>query len=383
VSTPTRDDLMTAMAAGGTDGEDIPQPIAPAPAEAFAPVGKSEYLNRSDVPASALADDWMPPDRRWPELNELRETHVRLRRSARETTLAVFALEQQFEEEDKARDEALKAGFAAGTEPDLSFVTADPDRDAQLKEARAVSKASTAASLDHIDKVIGIFGNRSAEFIADFEAEEREHAEAIRALEAQIAELRTRQFGNERTRNWMIRVQEVVHDGIPAWGWLFRWADVPVASNMTPAQNEEFIRGATSLANANHVGGLVPVLNPRRDEDGQPDTLLVPRDSPLARGDASAIMPPAAKWEGEPDSDEVELADLDHEDLVDWLMGTGAFDGEPRPTVADVIEVVGDDADPDLARRVLRADGEANGGMPRQGVANALNKIINKENADA
>ncbi|MDX6688420.1 MAG: hypothetical protein QOF86_4548 [Baekduia sp.] len=86
------------------------------------------------------------------------------------------------------------------------------------------------------------------------------------------------------------------------------------------------LRGATSLANANHVGGLVPVLNPRRDEDGQPDTLFVPRDSPLARGGAVTATAPAG---GEPDEDEVDLADLEHEDLVDWLMSTGALGGGP------------------------------------------------------
>jgi hypothetical protein len=58
--------------------------------------------------------------------------------------------------------------------------------------------------------------------------------------------------------------------------------------------------------------------------------------------------------EGDGDSPPVNLHDLDDEELGDWLTATGAFDGERKPTVDDVQQEVGDDAE--LAGRVLAVE---------------------------
>jgi hypothetical protein len=353
-----------------TAGAALAEPVADASREAFATDGATGPLNRNDVPAAVLAPDWMPPETRWPELNELRATHVRLRQSASEASRAVYALERRFEEEDESKAGALKAGFAAGTEPDLPEITSDAERERLLKDARAVSRAATGASFDHIEKVMNTFGNRSAEFASDLDADDHALAEELRSMEAKLAALRAQIGGNERTRSWMKRVKDVV-EGIPASAWLMRWADVPVARVMSPAEHQAFIESATTQAYADRMSNTVAVLNPLRDGDSQPDTIRVPANSPLA-----------AQAPADDDGEEVELADLAHEDIVDWLLGTGMFDGEPKPTVADVIEVVEGD-NPDLARRVLKADAEAYGGEPRKGVETALSKIINKEGSNA
>jgi hypothetical protein len=349
---PTRDELEAAMAS--------------APAFADGPPISTEpgTLNRYDVPKAVLAPDWLPPDTRWPELNELRETHVRLRESASAAARRASALERQFEEEDRLKDAALKAGFAAGAEPELPAITPDAERASLLKEARTVAKAATGASLDHIDKVLQVFGHRYAEFTGDLDAEEHGLSEQIREAEARVAELRSRQGTFERTRNWIDRIREVVEGGLPVSMWVMRWADVPVSAVFASAQaRAAFTDAATKTAHGDGTR-LEGVPNPARDRPGQPDTLLVPRGS----------APPAPLPDDE-QGEEVDLADLEHEDVVDWLMGAGMFDGEPKPTVSDVIEVVETD-NPDLARRVLAADTEAYGGAPRKGVADALNKII-------
>ncbi len=349
---PTRDDLVAAMTS--------------APAFSDAPPISAEpgTLNRHDVPKAVLASDWMPPDTRWPELNELRETHVRLREAASAAAQRAEGLAFQFKEEDRLKDEALKAGFAAGAEPELPEITPDGERESLLKEARTVAKAATGASLDHIDKVLQVFGHRHGEFTGDLNAEEHGLAEEIRAAETRVAELRSRQGTFERTRNWIDRIRESVEGGLPVSMWVMRWEDVPVSAAFVSSQARvAFTDAATKTAHGDGTK-LEGVPNPARDRPGQPDTLLVPRGSA-----------PPAPLADEVEGEEVDLATLEHEDIVDWLMGAGMFDGEPKPTVSDVIEVVETDS-PDLARRVLAADTEAYGGTPRKGVADALNKII-------
>lgn len=67
---------------------------------------------------------------------------------------------------------------------------------------------------------------------------------------------------------------------------------------------------------------------------------------------------------------ETSISDLDDEELVDWLMSTGEFDGRKKPTVKEVLDAVGEDED--LAARVLDAEETASGGNPRTGIVDGL-----------
>jgi hypothetical protein len=343
---PSKDQLIAAMTAGeAIPGADAVAMATPPEAPATGGPGK---LNRNDVPPSVLAADWLPPDERWPELNELRDTHVRLRQQARSASMAVYALQQSFEAEDRAKDEALKAGFAAGVEPDLPEITTDADRASQLKDAKAISKAASAASLDHIDKVLDVFGTRYPEFLGDLDAEDRELNLEISEARARLAELEARKANtNERTRQWIERIRSAREDGLPVQMIVMKWAETPVAHASDVVADTKAAHGDGTTRTA------APASAPAR---------------------SSAVV---VHSEGEL-GEEVELADLEDEDIVDWLMGAGMFDGEPKPTVADVVGVV----EPDntaLARRVLQAETTAQGGNPRQGVADALSKIIGSE----
>lgn len=81
---------------------------------------------------------------------------------------------------------------------------------------------------------------------------------------------------------------------------------------------------------------------------------------------------------GAPDTDietdiegeEPTVGSLSHDELVDWLMATGDFDGKKKPSVPEVIEAVGDDKE--LAARVLEAEKEASGANPRGTLVEAL-----------
>jgi hypothetical protein len=91
--------------------------------------------------------------------------------------------------------------------------------------------------------------------------------------------------------------------------------------------------------------------------------------APALAGLPVSATPQSAAGEEE----EVELKDLPDDELVDWLMSTGRFDNQPKPTVKEVVDAAEDD--PDLAERLLGAEEAATGGSPRQGVIDGLAKI--------
>lgn len=74
------------------------------------------------------------------------------------------------------------------------------------------------------------------------------------------------------------------------------------------------------------------------------------------------------------------VSELDDEELVDWLMSTGEFDGQKKPTAADVILAVGDDAE--LADRALAAEEHASGGSPRKAVAEHVAAVVDDADGD-
>lgn len=96
--------------------------------------------------------------------------------------------------------------------------------------------------------------------------------------------------------------------------------------------------------------------------------------------DGSPIEPPAGQApEGaaEDDEDKVELSELDHEDLVDWIQGTGMFDGEKKPTANEVVKA--GNGNPEFAKRLLDAENEASGQQPRDTVVKGLSSVAAQE----
>lgn len=79
-----------------------------------------------------------------------------------------------------------------------------------------------------------------------------------------------------------------------------------------------------------------------------------------------------------PDEDAIptNLSALDSEDLVDYLMSTGMFDGKEKPSVPELLDTVGDD--PALAQKLLDAEGKASGGQSRTTLEEGLLKIVER-----
>lgn len=115
----------------------------------------------------------------------------------------------------------------------------------------------------------------------------------------------------------------------------------------------------------------------------------VPRDYDLQRGeqfgaftderfndDGEPLVPAGAEAE-DTESDEVDLNDLDDSELVEWLTGTGVFDGEKKPNANEVVAAGA--GNPELAKRLLAAENTASGDQPRETVVKGLQATAAQE----
>lgn len=119
------------------------------------------------------------------------------------------------------------------------------------------------------------------------------------------------------------------------------------------------------------------------------ETLTLDRDADIQRGDEvgafysdeelkaleTAAAPPTAS--DNPEGEVRDPKELDEEELVDWLMATGEFDGQKKPTAAEVVAAIGDDAE--FGDRVLDAEETASGGSPRKAVAEHVESLQDNE----
>jgi hypothetical protein len=117
------------------------------------------------------------------------------------------------------------------------------------------------------------------------------------------------------------------------------------------------------------------------------ETVTLTRDSDIERGERYGAFYSDEEMErlglnrasADTEGGAISLADRDDQELVDWLMSTGEFDGNKKPTADEVIAAAGDD--PDLAERLIEAEDTASGGNPRKSVDDGLNKIVDAHTA--
>lgn len=148
----------------------------------------------------------------------------------------------------------------------------------------------------------------------------------------------------------------------------------------TAVQNEK----VTLMLEADYRRGVEHHAFWTEEELSQPRTAtgapaVVPEGSP---GTVEAPPPDDGTGGGGGPSDEdpteVNIGELDHSDLVEWIQGTGAYDEYKPPTADQIVEQVGDDAE--LAERVLSAERAARD-KPRATVERSLTSVVEKATA--
>jgi hypothetical protein len=310
-------------------------------------------IESSEVAPAVWQDGWMPDGDFFPELTEARERHIRVRAAWQAAGARRQELERLIEADEAQRRQALSDAYLAG-ETDPQLAPPDEALTAELAAVKEHSKAAAKAYVESINQVIALVLAHRQEWLGEATAFEETVDSQIRTLLAQAATLRAQRGSYGRLEHWIQRVIEGA--AFPAAH--FPYSDIPAPLTGDPVEEE-----ARDLAarKRSYAGGVAP------------DTLISDEQGrELERGNAASLSQPPAEAD---DNGEVELSHLDDDDLVDWLMGTGMFDGQAKPKAALVVKAA--DNDPDMAARLLQAERTAGGDAPRQNVLEALTEITN------
>lgn len=159
----------------------------PVPPGAAVPLVVSSQLH-----GHTSSDRWLPSGL-WPELDGLRERHLKLRAQAIAEADRVRAVAEQHKREDSEHSKALAAAFReGGSQPDDTRTPA-VERAAQL--AGAQERMWTAARIlgEHAAEVIATIRERETEWLADLRGRvaraEEEYRQALAAAEEKRAQM--------------------------------------------------------------------------------------------------------------------------------------------------------------------------------------------------
>jgi hypothetical protein len=186
-------------------------------------------------------EDWLPDagESPWPEMDELRETHIRLLQERAETAQSVFDLRRNYEQEDEAAQQARVAGYLNDESAELPAVTPDDEREEALSDAIAEAEAASDAFAELCARALVMLAEKQGEWFGDLDAHRAgaiaEKEEALKA--AAGADARAREF--DRLRAWLARAGGGNSGLHVAWGHIDTpSADQPTELSSTTAGTE-------------------------------------------------------------------------------------------------------------------------------------------------
>jgi hypothetical protein len=302
---------------------------------------------------------WLPDLDVFPELTEARAQYLRLRDVWSAAGQRQRDLEAQIEASKEQREASLRDAILAGddgpqAEGDAGKLTAE------VAEAKEHTHAASSAFLSHINSTIALVIEHRQEWLGAITAFNESVEDEIAAVVAQARELRNK-FGNYwRLQHWIHRTAVDAAE-MPAYHFPFAEIGLPLSGD--PAEEAARLRG---FMEASYAGGIAP---------DKPGTEAQARELER-RNDAARRQRPTVT---DDEDQTVELSDLDDDELVDWLMGCGRFDGQPKPPAAQVVSAAEGEAD--MAARLIQAERVANAEAPRPDVLEPLSEITTSRKA--
>lgn len=163
--------------------------------------------------------EWIPPadQHPWPELAEMRATHVRLRAAASQASDAIAAADRAVEALRDQRQATLKDSYRDGTEPEVAEDEYEFRRDAEDAAASARERASavTEALVEFLDEATAVIAERRPEWLGDLDAIESERQSAVEAAKRALAEAEADLGTTRRLRHWVDRTGGVAATLLP------------------------------------------------------------------------------------------------------------------------------------------------------------------------
>jgi hypothetical protein len=153
--------------------------------------------------------NWIPEDDQhpWPELAEMRATHVRLRAASAEATQEVSRIELELAELYAMRQEALKEGHRTGKEPKLPKRQRERRRElkAELEAAQEQAQAVMQATVEFLDEATATITSRREQWLGELAAIEAQDQAAVAEARRKLAEAEARLGRTARLQHWVDR----------------------------------------------------------------------------------------------------------------------------------------------------------------------------------
>jgi hypothetical protein len=313
----------------------------------------------NNAPA-VFSPGWLPDLETFPELTQARAEWFRLHDAWQAAGEKRRLIEARLENDQERRELALRDTILAGQ--DAKLEAEDGTLTADLAEAKAQAHAASSAFLAHINRTIALVIERRESWFASIDLYQQDIDEQVQALMEQAAKLRTQRGSFARLEHWVERtggrVRPVTADrpGVNFCGAdephaHFPYSDIAVPPSGNVAEEEAQATAFFMQSFAGFDGKNLPLT----DEQGKA------LEQHIMSGPSQSPEQP------------VELSELDEDDLVDWLMGTGRFDGKPKPGPSLVVAAA--EGSPQMAQRLLKAESRASGENPRKAVVDQLNQI--------
>lgn len=305
-------------------------------------------ITGSELAPACFLPGWLPDIEGFPELIEARETYLRLHAAWQAAGVRRQDLQRRIEDDKARRDEALRDAYAAG-EVNPTPEPEDQSLKGELAAVRQQAQAAVEAYVDHINNCIVLVLEHRQEWQGAITASQESVDSEVEALLRKARALRAQRGDYSRLEHWLQRVAEGAE--MPAAH--FPFSDIPLPPSGDPTEEEA---RDLEFRLRSYAGGIAP-------------------DQPISE----AQMRQAQRAPAE--AGEVELNDLELDELVDWLMAAGMFDGHAKPSATLVAEAA--ENDPAIASRLLQAERLANPEATRPDLLEALTEISNGKAAIA
>jgi hypothetical protein len=301
-------------------------------------------ITGTEVGPAVWHPGWLPDVSPFPELCEARADYDRLRAAWQTASQRRTELEAQLGAAGDQRAAKLRDAYLRGDEnPEAG--EADQTLSTELADVKVHAQAALDALIAHINNSILLVVDHRQEWLDAITRMEGSVVDEIAATEARLVALRAQTGTHGRLSHWVERTANAASFPIEH----FAYAEIGVTTG-DEAQDEQREMHKSYAGDQKLIG------------DGQADALQGRNE---------------ARQQEVPTEGSVELSALDEDDLVDWLMGTGMFDGDPRPQEAEVLAAA--QGDPEMASRLVSAEGRANPEVTRPGLLDALTKITERK----
>jgi hypothetical protein len=156
----------------------------------------------SNAPAVGR-ENWLP-EGLFPELDELRDRHVRLLELRRENSEANYALLRQWEAEDAAFEAATREQIA-DPEVELPEITVKEDRERAREPIVRRNRALAQEFADLVVDVLATVEAKGDEWLGEIEGQAAGFNRDIEELMGEIAELESEIRSRRQVRDWILR----------------------------------------------------------------------------------------------------------------------------------------------------------------------------------